>query len=71
MMITINLSFKKGSPLLISIISNQDPLRYGTAMNLGLIPREDGSRSYVLTISFKVNKHGKWKLENEHHSGTR
>ena len=67
-MITINLSSKKWSPLLISMISNQDPLRYGTAMKLVLIPTEDGARSSLLTSYFKVNECGKCKMENEHHS---
>ena len=51
--------------------SNQEELRYGTVMKLGLIPIEDGASSYVLTSSFKVNESGKFKLENEHHSGAR
>ena len=63
--------WQKLSSLLISIISNQEPLKYGTAMNLGLIPTEDGARSSVLTSSFKVNEYGKCKLENKHHSGAR
>ena len=67
-MIKINLSYKKLSYLLISMISNQDPLSYETTMKLGLIQTEDGSRSSVLTKSFKVNKNGKYKLENEHNS---
>ena len=71
MMITINLSCKKISSLLISIIPDQEKLRYVTTMNLGLIPTEDGKRSCVLTSSFKVDKCGKWKLENEQHSGAR
>ena len=62
MMITINLSCKKLSSLLISMISNQEPLVYGTAMNLGLIPTEDGPRSSVLTSYFEVNECGKCKL---------
>ena len=69
MMITINPSWKKWSILLISMISNQDPLMCETVMKLGLIPTEDGARSYVLTSSFKVNARGKCKLENKHHSG--
>ena len=47
---------QKKSPLLISMISNQDPIRYGTAVNLGLIPTEDGASSYVLTSYFKLNE---------------
>ena len=48
------LILKKSSSLLISMISEQGPLRYGTEMRLGLIPKEKGARSYVLTIYFKV-----------------
>ena len=44
------------------MISNQEPLVYGTAMNLGLIPTEDGPRSSVLTSYFEVNECGKCKL---------
>ena len=69
MMKTINLSCKKRSPLLTSIIPNQDSLRYGTAMKLGLIPTEGGKRSYVLTRSFKVNECGRCKMESEKNSG--
>ena len=43
-MITMNLSCKKLSSLLISIISNQGPIMYGTEMNLGLISTEYGTR---------------------------
>ena len=71
MMIKINPSCKKRSPLLISMISSQEQIRHGTAMKLGLIPTEDGTRSYVLTSSFKMKKCGKCKLENEHRSGAR
>ena len=46
---------QKISSLLISIISNQEPLRYGAVMKLGLIPTEYGARSSVLTNSFKAN----------------
>ena len=58
---------KNGSFLLILVISKQEPLRYGTATKLGLIPTEDVSRSSVLTSSFKVNKFVKFKVENNHH----
>ena len=51
-----NLSCKKWSSLLISIISNQEPLRYGTAMKLSLILPEGGTRSSVITSYFKVKK---------------
>ena len=68
-MIKIDLFFKKLSSLLISMISNQEPLRYGTEMKLGLIPTEYGARSSVLTSSFKMNECAKCKLENEHHYG--
>ena len=61
----------KWSSLLISMISNQEPLGYRTAMELGLIPTEGGTSSYVLTSSFTVNECGRWKLESEHHSGAR
>ena len=53
------------------MISNQDPLRYGTAMQLVLITMEDGARSSVIISSFKMNECGKFKMENEHHSGAR
>ena len=69
MMITINLYCKKISSLLISIISKQEPLMYGTTMNLGLIPTEYGERSSVLTSYFKVNECEKCKLQNKHHYG--
>ena len=55
----------------MSMISNQDPLRYVTAMKLGLIPPEDGTSSSVLASSFKVNRCVKCKLDNEHHSVAR
>ena len=48
---------------------NQEPIRYGTVIKLVLIPTEGGTRSYVITISFKVNECGTCKLENKHHSG--
>ena len=51
------------------MISNQETLRYGTAMKLGLISTEDGARSSVLTIYFKVNECEKFKLKNDHHYG--
>ena len=51
------------------MISNQEPLRNGTAMNLGLISTEDGTRSYILTIVFRVNECEKFKLDNKHHDG--
>ena len=57
-MITISLYCNKLSSLLISMISNKEPLRYGTTMELGLIPTEDGARSYLLTSYFRVNKCG-------------
>ena len=41
------------------MISNQEPLRYGAAMKLVLIPTEDGARSYLLTRSFKGNDYEK------------
>ena len=56
---------------MIAMIYNQEPLRYGTAMKLVLIPMEDGTRSYVLTSSFNMNECGKYKLENKHHSVAR
>ena len=71
MMIKINLSYKKRPSLLISMISNQEPLRYGPAMKLGLIPTKYGARSYALTNNFEVNECGKCKLENKHHYGAR
>ena len=64
---TIKLSCKKLSSLLNSMISNQNPLKYVTAMKLDLISTEYGSMSAVLTSSFKVNECGRWKLESEHH----
>ena len=45
--------------------------RYVTAMELGLIPKEFGTISSVLTRSFKVRKCGGYKLESKHHSGAR
>ena len=51
------------------MISKQNPLRYRTATKLGLIPMEYGKFSSVLASYLKVNKGGKYKLENEHHSG--
>ena len=42
-----------------TIIFNQEPLRYITVMGLGLIPIEGGTRSYMFTSSFKVNKCGR------------
>ena len=68
---TINLSCKKRSPLLTSVVFNQDPFRYGTVIKLVLIPTEGGTRSYVITISFKVNECGRYKLESEHYYGAR
>ena len=53
------------------MISNQEPLRYRTVMNLGLIPKEYGERSSILTSSFTVNSCVKCKLENKHHCGAR
>ena len=53
------------------MISNQDPLRYGTALKLVLIITLDGARSSVLTSYFKMNECGNCKLEKEHHSGER
>ena len=38
------------------MIFNQDPLRYVTVMEIGFIPTEDGTRSYVLKGHFKVNE---------------
>ena len=49
------------------MISNQDPLRYGAEMKLGLIPTEGIRRSSLPTSYFKVNGRGKCKLENENH----
>ena len=60
--ITINLSFKKVSSLLVSMISNQEPIMYGTVMKLGLIPTEYGKSLSILTSYFKVNEYGKCKL---------
>ena len=54
---------------MISMMSNQYPLRYVTAMKLGLIPTEYGASSSVLASSFKVKKCGKCKLENKYHCG--
>ena len=71
MMKTINISCKKRLSLLISMIPNQEPRRYGTAMKFGLIPTEGGTKSSVITSSFKVNECGRWNLEREHHSGAR
>ena len=45
---------------MISTISNQEPLRYGTAMKLGLIPIEGGTRSSVIISDFKLKN-----VENE------
>ena len=39
------------------------------AIKLGLVPTEDGASSSLLTSYFKLNKCGKFKLENENHSG--
>ena len=47
------------------MISNQEPLRYGITMKLGLVPMDFRARSSVLTSSFKANEHGKCKLDNE------
>ena len=55
---------QKLSSLLISMISNQEPLMFGTTIKLGLILTEDGARLSVLTSYFKVNGCGKCKLEN-------
>ena len=68
MMIKINPSCKKISFLLISMIPNQEPLRYLYVMKLGLIPMEYGTRLPVLTSYFKLKKSAKFKLDNEHHS---
>ena len=48
---------QKISPLLISTISNQEPLWYGTEVELGLIPTEDVAGLYLLTSYSKVNKY--------------
>ena len=53
------------------MISNKETLRYGTAMKLVLIPMEDKTKSSIITSYFNVNKRGKQKLDNEHHSGAR
>ena len=51
-----NQSFlQKWSFLLISIIPNQYPRRYGTAMKFGLIPTEVGKNSSVIISYFRVN----------------
>ena len=71
MMKTINISCKKRLSLLISMIPNQEPRRYGTAMKFGLIPTEGGTKSSVITSSFKVNKCERCSLDIEHHSGAR
>ena len=65
----INISCKTLSSLLALMISNQEPLSYVTAVKLGLIPTEGGTRSSVITSYFKVNKCRRCKLENRHHSG--
>ena len=71
MMKIIHLSCKTLSSLLTLMISNQEPLRYVTAMKLGFIPTEGGTRSYVLTSYFKVNECEMFKMEKDHHSGAR
>ena len=68
-MITINLSCKKLSSLLISMILNKEPLRYGTAMKLGLIVTVDIASPYEITSSFKLNEWRKFKMKKEHHCG--
>ena len=53
------------------MISNKEPISYGTVIKLGLIPKEYGTISSALKSSFKLNKCGKCKLENEHNSDAR
>ena len=36
------------------MIYKQEPLRYGTDIKMDFITTEDGTRSYILTSSFKV-----------------
>ena len=49
------------------MIFNQDPLRYGVVMKLGLIPMKFGTKSYVFTSYFKVNGCGRFKLDIDDH----
>ena len=53
------------------MIPNKDPVRYGTAMKLGLIPIKGGTRSYVITSSFMVKGCGMCKLDIENNYGVR
>ena len=57
--------------LLTSMIFNQETIRYGTVVKLGLIPMEGGKRASVITSSFKVNECRRGKLQSKHHSGAR
>ena len=49
------------------MISIQEPLMYGSKMNLGFIPMEGVTRLSVLTTHFKANECGRCKLESDHH----
>ena len=63
------LILKKRSSLPILMISNQDPLKCGTVMKLGLTPMVNGTRLCVHTSYFKGKLCGRCKLESTHHSG--
>ena len=71
MMKIINFSCKTRSYFLTSMISNQETLRYGTAMKLGFIPTEGGKNSSEFTGYFMVKECGMWKLDSKHHYGAR